>query len=69
MFNIEIRIFTQFNINYLKKTYCYSSRFVPKHEPPQDKDIANLEKFLNNRTNVLVLTGAGVSTESGIFLT
>lgn len=41
------------------------SRFVPKHEPVHEKDVEHLAKFLNDKANVLVLTGAGVSTESG----
>lgn len=41
------------------------SRFVPKHEPVHEKDIENLARFLDDKPNILVLTGAGVSTESG----
>lgn len=42
-----------------------SNNFVPKHEPARIEDIKNLENFLRDRSNVLVLTGAGISTESG----
>lgn len=41
------------------------SRFVPKHEPAHEKDVESLAKFLDDKPNILVLTGAGVSTESG----
>lgn len=41
------------------------SRFVPNHEPIQEKDVLALAKFLADKPNILVLTGAGVSTESG----
>lgn len=41
------------------------SRFVPKHEPVHDRDVEKLSKFLEDKPNILVLTGAGVSTESG----
>lgn len=41
------------------------SRFVPKHEPVHERDIENLAKFLDDKPSMLVLTGAGVSTESG----
>lgn len=40
--------------------------FVPKHEPVKENDIKKLEDFLLAKPNVLVLTGAGISTESGI---
>lgn len=43
----------------------HCSRFVPKHEPVHAKDVENLAKFLADKPNILVLTGAGVSTESG----
>lgn len=42
-----------------------SSQFVPAHEPLQEKDIQSLENFLSDKPNILVLTGAGISTESG----
>lgn len=41
-------------------------QFVPKHNPVSDKIIKQLENFLMNKPNILVLTGAGISTESGI---
>lgn len=40
--------------------------FVPQHEPVDENDIRKLEDFLQAKPNVLVLTGAGISTESGI---
>lgn len=43
-----------------------SNQFVPKHQPAGPEDVQNLEKFLRDKQNVLVLTGAGISTESGI---
>ena len=44
-----------------------TQEFVPKHEPVKSEDVAKLEKFLNDKPNILVLTGAGISTESGMF--
>lgn len=41
------------------------SQFVPAHEPVRERDIQQLEQFLHDKPNVLVLTGAGISTESG----
>jgi len=40
--------------------------FIPKHEPVKENDIKKLEDFLMAKPNILVLTGAGISTESGI---
>lgn len=45
----------------------FSNQFVPKHEPANPVDIQKLEIFLSDKHNVLVLTGAGISTESGDF--
>lgn len=35
------------------------SLFVPKHEPVKKEDIKSLEKFLMDKPNTLVVTGAG----------
>ncbi|GAB0093770.1 NAD-dependent protein deacylase [Sergentomyia squamirostris] len=40
--------------------------FIPKHDPVAQSDIARLEDFLRDKSQILVLTGAGISTESGI---
>lgn len=42
--------------------------YVPKHRPPDIKDYEILKDFLSKYKNVLILTGAGISTESGNFL-
>lgn len=42
------------------------SRFVPKSSPISDVQVDKLAKFIRNSKNLLVLTGAGISTESGI---
>lgn len=42
--------------------------YVPKHNPVQDKDVKLLETFIYSSEKLLVLTGAGISTESGEFL-
>lgn len=41
-------------------------QFVPSSKPTDKADIDKLQEFVNNSTNLLVLTGAGLSTESGI---
>ena len=49
-----------------------SSQFVPRHEPTKQSDVELLANFLkavekpNSPGGLLVLTGAGLSTESGI---
>ncbi|KAG6461456.1 NAD-dependent protein deacylase Sirt4 [Manduca sexta] len=40
--------------------------YVPKHKPPDHKDIEILRSFLVKHDKILILTGAGISTESGI---
>lgn len=50
---------------------CYSShpqqlQFVPEHNPPHENDIKTLQNFVDATNKLLVLTGAGISTESGI---
>ncbi|CAG9791400.1 unnamed protein product [Diatraea saccharalis] len=49
--------------------FKYTSRqivYVPKHKPPDLKDFEILKDFLLRHNNILILTGAGISTESGI---
>lgn len=41
--------------------------FVPKHEVARTEDIEKVQEFLNDKPRILVLTGAGISTESGGF--
>ena len=45
---------------------CASLAFVPKHREPQNEDIEKLGEFLSTVERLLVITGAGISTESGI---
>ena len=42
------------------------SRFVPQHDPVQEEDIETLMRLVNQHRPISVLTGAGVSTESGL---
>lgn len=51
--------------NYLKSTARCFVHYVPKHKPPQKNDFERLRDFLQKHHNILVLTGAGISTESG----
>ena len=51
---------------------CYISapkrqlNFVPSSKPVEQADIDQLQEFIHNAKRLLVLTGAGLSTESGI---
>lgn len=46
--------------------FRFNSNFVPKHTPVQTSDAITLERFIKEHNKILVLTGAGISTESGI---
>ncbi|KAK3908958.1 NAD-dependent protein deacylase Sirt4 [Frankliniella fusca] len=43
-----------------------STSFVPKHLPVREEDIDKLDRLISVSRNILILTGAGISTESGI---
>jgi NAD-dependent deacetylase sirtuin 4 len=44
-----------------------SSKFVPKHVPASSEDISTLSDFVREASpGLLLLTGAGISTESGV---
>ncbi|EQC38063.1 hypothetical protein SDRG_04493 [Saprolegnia diclina VS20] len=42
------------------------SMYVPAHEAPDDDAMSKLQELLYHASKVVVLTGAGISTESGI---
>ena len=44
----------------------HQAAFVPAHGDASDRDIAALQDFVSSSSKLLVLTGAGASTESGI---
>lgn len=51
------------------KLYCTLEQvlnYVPKHEPVSKANLVALADYFLNNGKILVLTGAGVSTESGI---
>lgn len=43
-----------------------SDTFVPQYSDPDPEDVAKFNEFLSKSHRLLVLTGAGISTESGI---
>ncbi|GJQ78198.1 putative NAD-dependent protein deacylase [Trypoxylus dichotomus] len=51
-----------FAVNYSTTNF----NFIPKHLPVEKTSINLLKEFINNSKRLLVLTGAGISTESGI---
>lgn len=50
----------------LKSLLVESSQFVPAHKSASNMDLEIVEQFLLTARKLFVLTGAGVSTESGI---
>lgn len=42
--------------------------FVPKHSPVLDSDVRVLRDFINKSDKIALLTGAGISTESGKYI-
>ena len=45
---------------------CSNLAFVPSHSSAQAEDISRLQEFLAPSSQLVVITGAGISTESGI---
>lgn len=43
-----------------------SSAFVPVHEPVCEWDVEIVQKFIDSVNRLVILTGAGISTESGL---
>jgi len=47
-------------------TVAYTAKFVPNSRPPDGLAVNRLQSVLNAAKCLMVMTGAGVSTESGI---
>lgn len=47
-------------------TVSSSFTFVPVHKDPEDEHVSSLREILASAQEVLVVTGAGISTESGL---
>ena len=43
-----------------------TEKYVPPHQQPNPEDIQKLQEFLSRSKRLFLLTGAGISTESGI---
>ncbi|RUS82353.1 hypothetical protein EGW08_009868, partial [Elysia chlorotica] len=55
--------------NQSKANFCahaHTDKFIPECNEPSDTDLARLREFLDTHQRLFVLTGAGLSTESGI---
>uniref|UniRef100_A0A2P2KJU1 NAD-dependent protein deacylase n=1 Tax=Rhizophora mucronata TaxID=61149 RepID=A0A2P2KJU1_RHIMU len=50
----------------IRTSILMDKKIVPEAKPPSDKDIDLFYQFLNKSTRLMVLTGAGISTECGI---
>lgn len=54
----------------LRKSVQYYSgellKYVPKHAPVEEHDVNQLRHFISTASSLVILTGAGISTESGI---
>ncbi|KAF4524955.1 hypothetical protein B566_EDAN013905 [Ephemera danica] len=51
---------------YLSRQYSTGINYVPKHSSPKEEDLDRLYQFLRSTRRLFVITGAGVSTESGL---
>ncbi|XP_003424289.1 NAD-dependent protein deacylase Sirt4 [Nasonia vitripennis] len=56
-----------FSLNFTDRVNSLSSlAFVPKCQPAREEDVRMLKHFVNTSGKICVITGAGISTESGI---
>ncbi|XP_071110937.1 NAD-dependent protein lipoamidase sirtuin-4, mitochondrial-like [Haliotis cracherodii] len=59
--------FRQFsNSSKMPSKVATSTKFVPNSQPASEEEIESLQQFMDRSERLLVLTGAGISTESGI---
>ncbi|XP_076681264.1 NAD-dependent protein deacylase Sirt4 [Andrena cerasifolii] len=56
----------KFGVSPILRMYSSDLRFVPNCEPAKDLDLLKLKEFVDSHSSICVLTGAGISTESGI---
>ncbi|KAL7642122.1 UNVERIFIED_CONTAM: hypothetical protein RMT77_006682 [Armadillidium vulgare] len=54
------------NCMYISRYFSSSFNFVPKHLPCSQEALEEVQKFVKCHQRILILSGAGISTESGI---
>ncbi|XP_029167584.1 NAD-dependent protein deacylase Sirt4 [Nylanderia fulva] len=54
------------SVELCSRLYKSSLAFVPKCKPTRTEDVMRLKEFIDKHCRLCVLTGAGISTESGI---
>ena len=54
------------NLNLFYKNFRLFSKYVPHSIHASESDIEALNEFIDKAKSLVVLTGAGISTESGI---
>ncbi|XP_012234272.1 NAD-dependent protein deacylase Sirt4-like [Linepithema humile] len=57
---------TVFSLGFCLRLHKSSLAFVPKCNPVRTEDVMRLKEFINKHDRLCILTGAGISTESGI---
>lgn len=58
-FTLSHSLITSYNVR-------HSSLYVPSHEPLCQSDVSSIQQFIDSVNNFVILTGAGISTESGL---
>lgn len=61
---MKFNLFKDFKTHNFKRYMSF--QFVPKHGPCNAENVSLLQEFLTKYSKIFVLTGAGVSTESGL---
>ncbi|XP_062593060.1 NAD-dependent protein lipoamidase sirtuin-4, mitochondrial-like [Saccostrea cucullata] len=56
----------QLSLSVIRSYATTTERFVPKYKNVTSSDVQILSEFIDKGRNILVMTGAGISTESGI---
>lgn len=54
------------NLGSQKRCFSLPMTFVPESDPVNERDVDLLESFVNDSRRLFIITGAGLSTESGL---
>ncbi|KAK6184272.1 hypothetical protein SNE40_006773 [Patella caerulea] len=66
IFNCSVNIVPHHGRTYTTSNQTQPVSFVPNSVPPSENELAELQDLIRKSKRLLVLTGAGLSTESGI---